>query len=137
MPAIAKGLPARIHRFAAYAMAAEVCAADGRIVAAESDFLERLRLSLRITPKEADLLLNGAMTGQVGDLIDHHLRRTRRRIPLVIEVFALRAHARGDTSDHQLDVVRDLLDDEDSAVRRQAARSLAQLARRLDLDVDV
>ena len=36
-----------------------------------------------------------------------------------------------------VDVVRDLLDDEEPAVRRQAARSLTQLARRLDLDVDL
>ena len=33
-------------------------------------------------------------------------------------------------------VVRDLLDDEEQAVRRQAARSLTQLARRLDLEPD-
>ena len=40
----------------------------------------------------------------------------------------------GDTE--HVDVVRDLLDDEEQAVRRQAARSLTQLARRLDLDVE-
>jgi hypothetical protein len=53
-----------------------------------------------------------------------------------VRVQALRTlGAVGDTE--HVDVVRDLLDDEDQAVRRRAARSLTQLAERLDLDVDV
>jgi hypothetical protein len=52
-----------------------------------------------------------------------------------VRVQALRTlGAVGDTE--HVDVVRDLLDDEEQAVRRQAARSLTQLARRLDLDVE-
>ena len=52
-----------------------------------------------------------------------------------VRVQALRTlGAVGDTE--HVDVVRDLLDDEDQAVRRQAARSLTLLARRLDLEVD-
>jgi uncharacterized tellurite resistance protein B-like protein len=38
-PAIAKGLPARIHRLAAYGMAAEVAAADEHLHAGELHFL--------------------------------------------------------------------------------------------------
>ena len=50
-----------------------------------------------------------------------------------VQVQALRTlGAVGDTE--HVDVVRGLLDDEEQAVRRQAARSLEQLARRLDLD---
>ena len=52
-----------------------------------------------------------------------------------VRVQALRTlGAVGDTE--HVDVVRDLLDDEEPAVRRQAARSLTLLARRLDLEVD-
>jgi hypothetical protein len=52
-----------------------------------------------------------------------------------VRVQALRTlGAVGDTE--HVDVVRDLLDDADAAVRRQAARALTRLARRLDLDVD-
>ena len=52
-----------------------------------------------------------------------------------VRVQALRTlGAVGDTE--HVDVVRELLDDEDQAVRRQAARSLTLLARRLDLDID-
>src|SRR5688572_18070714 len=46
-PAIAAGLPARIHRLAAYAMAAEVAHADQTLHQAEVAFLEALRNSLR------------------------------------------------------------------------------------------
>lgn len=50
-----------------------------------------------------------------------------------VRVQALRTlGAVGDTE--HVDVVRGLLDDEEASVRRQAARSLTQLARRLDLD---
>ena len=50
-----------------------------------------------------------------------------------VRVQALRTlGAVGDTE--HVEVVRDLLDDEETSVRRQAARALEQLARRLDLD---
>ena len=53
-----------------------------------------------------------------------------------VRVQALRTlGAVGDTE--HVHVVRELLDDEDQSVRRQAARSLALLARRLDLDLEV
>ena len=45
---IAKGLPARIHRLAAFGMAAEVAAADEQLVEGELRFLEALRIALRI-----------------------------------------------------------------------------------------
>ncbi len=52
-----------------------------------------------------------------------------------VRVQALRTlGAVGDTE--HVDVVRGLLEDAEAAVRRQAGRSLDQLARRLDLEVD-
>jgi len=50
-----------------------------------------------------------------------------------VRVQALRALGTVGDTEH-VAVVRDLLDDEEPAVRRQAARALTQLARRLDLD---
>ena len=57
-------------------------------------------------------------------LADHELPRVRAQ--------AMRALAVVGDSEH-LDSVRDHLDDPDEAVRRQAARALAALSRRLDL----
>src|SRR5882762_6679647 len=47
-PAIAKGLPARIHRIAAFGMAAETATADAIVAEGELHFLEALRIALRI-----------------------------------------------------------------------------------------
>ena len=53
-----------------------------------------------------------------------------------VRVQALRTlGAVGDTE--HIEVVQRCLDDEDPAVRRQAGRSLEQLARRLDVDVEL
>ena len=55
--------------------------------------------------------------------------------PPRVRVQALRTlGAVGDTE--HVEVVRGLLDDAEPAVRRQAARSLTQLARRLDIEID-
>src|SRR5688572_14916302 len=61
--AIAKGLPARIHRLAAYGMAAEVAVADQQLHHGEISFLEALRISLRISPIESGQILEAARTG--------------------------------------------------------------------------
>ena len=52
-----------------------------------------------------------------------------------VRVQALRTLGTVGDTEH-LEVVRGRLDDEDPAVRRQAGRSLEQLARRLDVDVE-
>src|SRR6188474_3504939 len=57
-PAIAKGLPARIHRLAAFGMAAEVAVADQQLVEGELHFLEALRIELRITALDAESLVD-------------------------------------------------------------------------------
>src|SRR6185503_14966115 len=64
-PAIAKGLPARIHRLAAYGMASEIAAADQQIVDGELAFLEALRIALRISPLEAERIVRAAAAGQL------------------------------------------------------------------------
>mgnify|MGYP001562420532 FL=1 len=47
--AIAKGLPSRIHRLTAYAMACEICGADTDISSKEQQFLEALRGATRVS----------------------------------------------------------------------------------------
>src|SRR6476659_2639724 len=52
IPGIAKGLPSRLHKLTALAMACEVVVADTEIDPAEEAYLEALRLALRISVHE-------------------------------------------------------------------------------------
>jgi uncharacterized tellurite resistance protein B-like protein len=107
-PAIAKGLPARIHRLAAFGMAAEVAAADQRVQAGELTFLEALRIALRIAPLEAEHLMAAAQAGRLAAHLEDRYHRIKGLIPIAAEVFALRALARGMANDEQRFEVRDL-----------------------------
>jgi HEAT repeat protein len=77
-------------------------------------------MSLKVTAKHE---VAGTGDGAAA-LADHELPRVRSQ--------AMRALAVTGDTEH-LVVVRDHLDDEDEAVRRQAARALAAMERRLDL----
>ncbi len=106
-PAIAKGLPARIHRLAAYGMASEVAAADEQIVPGEVQFLEALRIALRISPLEADHVMRFARVGQLTEYLDDRYLRLKSMIPVAAEVFALRALASGKAHDDHRFELRD------------------------------
>ncbi len=106
-PAIAKGLPARMHRLAAYGMAAEVAAADEVMHPGELSFLEALRISLRISPAESGEIINAARARQLTEYLDDRYLRVRSLISVAAEVFALRALARGVANDEHRFKVRD------------------------------
>ena len=106
-PAIAKGLPARIHRLAAYGMAAEVAAADEQIVEGELRFLEALRIALRISPSEAERIVQAARVGQLAAYLDDRYLRVKSMVSVAAEVFALRALARAAATDDHRHRVRD------------------------------
>jgi hypothetical protein len=106
-PAIAKGLPARIHRLAAFGMAAEVAAADQQVVSGELKFLEALRIALRVSPVEAENIVSYARAGQLTPYLEDRYLRIRSMIPVAIEVFALRALARAMADDEHRFKVRD------------------------------
>jgi hypothetical protein len=106
-PAIAKGLPARIHRLTAYAMAAEVAFSDQHLDPHEANFLEALRIALRISPAESQRMLDAANAGWVSGYLDDRYLRIRGLIGPACEVFALRALARGLATDEQRFKTRD------------------------------
>ena len=101
VPAIAKGLPARIHRLAAFGMAAEVAAADLELADGEREFLEALRIALRIAPLESEALIESARVGRLTDHLEDRYHRIRSLVPVAAEVFALRAIGRGASNDDQ------------------------------------
>ncbi|HUS29030.1 MAG TPA: TerB family tellurite resistance protein [Kofleriaceae bacterium] len=106
-PAIAKGLPARIHRLAAFGMAAEVVVADQRLESGELSFLEALRIALRIAPNEAEDIINAARVGQLPPYLEDRYLRVKSMVSVAAEVFALRALARAAANDEQRFKVRD------------------------------
>ena len=106
-PAIAKGLPARIHRLAAFGMAAEVAVADEHLVDGELHFLEALRISLRISPVEAEQAIRAAKHQTLQVFLDDRFLRIKGMIPVTAEVFALRALARAMATDDQRFKIRD------------------------------
>jgi len=106
-PAIAKGLPARIHRLAAFGMAAEVAAADAQLVDGELHFLEALRIALRIAPLESEALIGHARAGHLTEYLDDRYNRVKTLVPVACEVFALRALGRGMANDEQRFRIRD------------------------------
>jgi len=106
-PAIAKGLPARIHRLAAYGMAAEVAVADQQLAEGELHFLEALRIALRIAPLESEALVENARAGHLGEYLDDRYHRIKSLIPVAAEVFTLRALGRGMANDDERFRLRD------------------------------
>jgi uncharacterized tellurite resistance protein B-like protein len=106
-PAIAKGLPARIHRLAAFGMAAEIAAADQQLVTGELAFLEALRISLRISPMEAERVVHAAKHNGVTEYLEDRYGRIKSVISVAAEVFALRALASAKATDEQRFKVRD------------------------------
>ncbi len=106
-PAIARGLPSRIHRLAAYCLAAEIALADDVLVEAELRFLEALRVALRISPLEAQQIVAAAQTAALPAYLEDRYSRLRTLVPVVSEVFALRALARACATDEHRFRVRD------------------------------
>ena len=105
--AIAKGLPARIHRIAAYGMAAEIAVADQVLEPGELGFLEALRLALRISTLEAEAIVAAAQAGQLEPFVEDRYLRIKSMISVAAEVFALRALAAGKATDQHRFEVRD------------------------------
>lgn len=105
--AIAKGLPARIHRLAAYGMAAQIAAADDDVHRFELQYLEALRLALRISPRESGEIVQRATRGTIPEYLDDRYLRIKSLIPVAAEVFALRALARAMANDDHRFKVRD------------------------------
>lgn len=99
--AIAKGLPARIHRLAAFGMAAEVAAADQHLADGELHFLEALRIALRIAPFESEAVIASARARTLPEFLEDRYHRIKALVPVAGEIFMLRALSRGGATDEQ------------------------------------
>lgn len=87
--AIARGLPTRTHRLAAYAMACEICVADDHFHQAEVEYLLSLERRMRLAQSEATDLLRASHEHRAMEGLEEKLRRLGQLMPLIVECFAL------------------------------------------------
>jgi hypothetical protein len=107
VPAIAKGLPSRIHRLTAYAMSVEISSADAEVNHGEMAFLEALRQALRIGHAEAQSVFDAIAHQRLPAHLDDVVLRVRSLVPVAVEMFTLRAHALGKIGDDHRFALRD------------------------------
>jgi tellurite resistance protein len=92
--AIGRGLSSRAHRMAAYAVACEICFADGE-TSEERIYLEKLRRSLQLEEDEAHALKEAARRGKGMVEVEDRTRAMRQTMPRFIEAMAIMAMADG------------------------------------------
>lgn len=107
VPAIAKGLPSRIHRLTAYAMSAEIATIDADMNQGELTFLESFRHAVRIGHPEAQAVFDAIAQGRLPAHLDDVVLRVRHLVPVAVEVFTLRALALGKLTDDHRHALRD------------------------------
>ncbi len=95
IPAIATGLPSRLHKLTALSMACEVVVADTFIDQSEVLYLQTLRGALRIAAEEFEEIFLAAREKRSARDLDARVAHLRELVPRIVELFALRSLARG------------------------------------------
>lgn len=143
IPAIAKGLPSRLHKLTALAMACEVVVADTLIDQSEVAYLEALRRALRIGAQEFEELFLAARERRTARDLDARVAHLRGLVPKIVELFALRSLALGIlTPAHRTQIVEllaalpdlDLRDEELAAIVEKA---YARMHFSMDLEAEI
>ncbi len=101
-PTIAKGIPSRNHRLAAYAMACEVCVADSELAEGEIAYLEALQTAFGIGDDEARELFEAARADSGLLTLEEKTMRMRGLLPHFVRCMALMAAADGEIHDEEL-----------------------------------
>ncbi len=87
--AVARGLPARTHRLAAFAMASEVCVADQEIHEAEVRYMENLSRALHLAAHETHELFDAARHYQAMEMLAHKIDSLSQLTPMIVDTLAL------------------------------------------------
>lgn len=107
VPALTKGLPGRLQRLTAFALACDVVVADAELAHGERSYLDHLRLALRLAGHEAFEIYTAAQHQQSQRYLDDRRLRLRSLVGLAVELFTLRALATGKWSDAHRFELRD------------------------------
>ncbi len=139
IPAIVTGLPGRLHRVTALAMACEIVVADDIIDDAERAYLEALRLALRIAPHELTEIFTAAQEHRSARDLDSRMARFRELVPSVVELYALRSLTQLKLTPEHRAQVRNLLSAlPDMALREdELAALIDQAYGRMHVDLDL
>lgn len=107
--AIARGLPSRSHRLAAYAVACEICLADAQVAPAEQEYLDALRGALLLDDEEARRLEEAAR-GRLGmTMVEGMTREIAALVPRFVDCMCLMAAADGVVRPEERQAIRDVL----------------------------
>lgn len=93
IPAIAKGLPSRLHKITALSMACEVVVADTLIADTEVRYLKLLRRALRLSSPEFEEMFAAAKEHRCAADLEARAAQLRALVPTIVELFALRSLA--------------------------------------------
>jgi uncharacterized tellurite resistance protein B-like protein len=96
LDAIAKGLPSRSQRLAAYSMAAEVCVADKELAESEIDFLDAMQTAFALEENEAKEVFEAARKQSGLLTLEEKSEKVRGLIPSFVRCMALMAAADGE-----------------------------------------
>jgi uncharacterized membrane protein YebE (DUF533 family) len=107
--AIARGLPSRAHRLAAYAVACEICLADATVAPAEQEYLDALRTALLLDDEEARRIEDAARARMGMTVVEGMTREIAALVPRFIDCMALMAAADGVVRDDERQAIRDVL----------------------------
>jgi len=93
LPAIAKGLPSRTQRLAAYAMSCEVCVADRELAESEIAFLDHMQKAFALDDLEAKDAFESARKHSGLLTLEEKSQKVRLLMPAFVRCMALMATA--------------------------------------------
>jgi uncharacterized tellurite resistance protein B-like protein len=96
LAAIAKGLPSRSQRLAAYAMACEVCVSDKELAESEIDFLDSMQKEFALEDSEAKDVFESARHHTGLMTLEEKSEKVRNLMPAFVRCMALMASADGE-----------------------------------------
>jgi uncharacterized membrane protein YebE (DUF533 family) len=108
VPYLAKGLPSRTHRMAAYAVACEIAMSDGE-TQEERVYLEHLQRAFLIADEDAGTIYEAAKRRQGMREVEELTRRLQGLMPFYLECMALMASADGTITAEERGAVRGVL----------------------------
>jgi uncharacterized tellurite resistance protein B-like protein len=90
---IAKGLPSRNQRLAAYSMACEICVSDKQLAETEIEYLDRLQTAFALGDDEAKDVFEAARRHSGLMTLEEKSERVREMLPMFVRCMALMAAA--------------------------------------------